>query len=132
MDVEADVSFSYKPDKYKTTMAVGWATPDKFELKQSASRDGQKLREWDFSFDKNTLGAQGKVVLKNPDRQAEFKIDNIKDPRTMQWGARVGPKSYKISAVRVPRESLTIKLDQAENTILKEVGHQQNMCKGAS
>ena len=103
----------------KTKAEIGWDTPDKFEIKHTVAKDGQKVSEWDISYDKKT--GKTEVELTTKDRSFEFKADNINDFRSVQWGLKYGQKSYKMSAVRVPKESIALKLDSSENSRLKEV-----------
>lgn len=116
---EAEISYSYKPDRVKVKTEVGYESSDKLKYKYSYYKEGNKYNEWDITYDKKSGRVEGEVIHK--DREAQFEIDNIKNPRNAKWGLRYGPKSYKFSAVRVPHESIAVKLDSSENSRLKEV-----------
>ena len=118
---EAEISYSYKPDKLKVKTEMGWDKPEKFVYKHTVSKDGKKYNEWDVSYDKKS--SELELEMTSQDRRVELKVDNIKSPRSAQWGMKYGLKSYKFSAIRVPKESISLKLDSSENSRLKEVLH---------
>jgi hypothetical protein len=67
----------------------------------------------DVTYEKATGALTANSACEFHDRALDIKVDNIYQPKSAQLGVRVGQKSYKFSATRVPKESISVKLDSS-------------------
>jgi hypothetical protein len=81
-------------------------------------RNGNKLYEQAFQLDeKGPLRAYGY----HKEKSFQIKVDSIWNPRSAQIEIKNNQKYYKINSQRVPKQSVTIKVDSTLNSTIKEV-----------
>jgi len=117
---EAKTSYSWKPDTSAITLEAGWQEPEIFRYKRVLLVNDKKMNHIDVTYEKTTGALTANSACEFHDRALDIKVDNIYQPKSAQLGVRVGQKSYKFSATRVPKESISVKLDSSENSRLKE------------
>ncbi len=112
-----DVSYSDIPDKYSryTVLAIRKYNVD---YQNQLIHNGKKLHELAFQLDeKGPLRAYGY----HEEKSVEIKVDSIWNPRSAEIEIKNNQKYYKINSQRVPKQSVTIKVDSTLNSTIKEV-----------
>ncbi len=82
------------------------------------NHNGKKFHEQALKLDeKGPLRAYGYLEEKS----VEIKVDSIWNPRSAEIEIKNNEKYYKINSQRVPKQSVTIKVDSTLNSTIKEV-----------
>ncbi|CAG2121583.1 unnamed protein product, partial [Medioppia subpectinata] len=117
---EAKISYSWKADTKAVTLESGWSEPDVFKYRRVLLVNDKKMNHVDVQYNKATGALQAQATCEFHDRALDLKVDNVMNPKLANYGFRLGQKSYKFSVNRVPKESISLKLDSAENSQWKE------------
>ncbi|CAG2104315.1 unnamed protein product [Medioppia subpectinata] len=117
---EAKISYSWKTDTKAVTLESGWSEPDVFKYRRVLLVNDKKMNHVDVQYNKATGALQAQATCEFHDRALDLKVDNVMNPKLANYGFRLGQKSYKFSVNRVPKESISLKLDSAENSQWKE------------
>ena len=124
LNSEAEVSFSYKPDKFIVKTEMGRDKQEKFFYKHNITKEGEKYNEWDVSYDKKSSQLELDIADRSTShvRRIELKVDNIECPRSAQLDVKYGHESYNFSAIRVPKESISLNFVSTKSVLKAVIG----------
>ncbi len=117
IESNVDISYSDIPDKYSRYVVLGIREYN-VDYQYRLIHNGEKFHEQALKLDeKGPLRVYGYYEEKS----FEIKVDSIWNPRSAEVEIKNNQKYYKINSQRVPKQSLTIKVDSTLNSRIKEV-----------
>nr|ABU97467.1 group 14 allergen Blo t 14 [Blomia tropicalis] len=113
---EADISYSYKPDK-KTYVMEAKKQGTAYILKGEAKKDGTVIFSNDINFESSNGNL--KALIKRDTRSYDLNVDNVFRPREATLLFKIKDREYNIKMDREPFKYINLKVDGNENALIK-------------